>query len=275
MGQLFCTMNTINVKRGKAHHRASSQGQKSITKIITIPLDPQLLVGSKTTEICASATGRVGQGVNTRHKPKPGNSNPSVQVSSASITAFFGDEDYIGLFAEFLGEAKAVPSVLEVLREGELPPRLGVANADERNTQTRLDMSKEFPTRVHQFVSLETNRIHKDGMDHVYFLYHPDVDWHPAFWSLVKRHGFPKRLLGVAHNLDSLVIWMVFIRAQLKRRAKPKDEETTVLHLLIPAHEVTVIVEPLEFSYLGPLTIQGESHGQQLYVWLNLPTIEY
>jgi hypothetical protein len=46
-----------------------------------------------------------------------------------------------------------------------------------------------------------------------------------------------------------------------------------MFHVIIPAYEVTVINDPLEFPDLGPLMIHGETRRQQPYVWLNLPTI--
>lgn len=145
--------------------------------------------------------------------------------------------------------------------------KIGIRIASELEAQTGLDAPKKFSARVHNYIMAETSTLRSGRMHHVYFLYHPDTDWHPEFKQRVSDQPLPVNFLGMSENLDSLVVWMKFLRQHM-------SATKFRFHLLIPAYRAMFIANPLEFPDLGPLTIHGQIHHGNYYVWFNLPTLE-
>jgi hypothetical protein len=225
MGQNHSSHAKINIKGGKARGKKGGRAQE-YTALLTLPLDIQSLIRAKTIEAGASTFEKGAHGA--KHladifKKAPGEGTPSVQVSNVNIAAFFHNKNCVELLVTFLRGVEVAAYVLEVLGENELK-KIGIRIADELTAQTGLDAPEKFATHVHHYIRLETNRVYEDGLRHIYFLFHPDTNWHPEFQSLVRRMPLPENLLGMSECLDSLVVWMKFIRSYLNR-VKPQKPD--------------------------------------------------
>jgi len=264
----------------KAAKTRGKKGRKALewTGILTIPLDIQAFLRAKTTESYASAFEKGALGLKhigdfcTNFRQQPSNSAPSVQVFNSSIAAVFQGKDCIRLLTTFLQGVQVVAHLLEILGESELK-QIGVRIANELGAQTSLKVPKVFASHVYAYAKSEAARVYGDGLQHLYFLFHPDNNWHPEFQDLVTRRPLPDNLVAMSESLDCLVVWMRFVRGYLDR-VQPKVSKTTMFHLIIPAYETTVIKDPLEFPDVGLLMIHGETYRQQPLIWFNLPTVE-
>lgn len=140
----------------------------------------------------------------------------------------------------------------------------------ELAVQTGLDAPQKFATQVYDYINQKTKETAKYGKKHLFFLYHPDTDWHPPFSTMVESRPLPDTFYGMSENLDALCVWMRFIRIMF---TKTKElGKNTMFHILMPAYRPFVIEEPLVFSeVLQPLCIHGMIHNNMPYVQLNLP----
>lgn len=192
---------------------------------------------------------------------------PTIQACSFSLNQYFHNRDWIRLLKTFLTGVEVVAFVLEVFSGKSELEKIGIRIASELEAQTGLDAPEKFSVRVYNYIKDEASTVRDDEMRHVYFLYHPDTDWHPEFKQQVLREALPVKFLGMSENLDSLVVWMKFLRQHM-------SATKFRFHLLIPAYRVMFIANPLKFPDLGPLTIHGQIHNGNYYVWFNLPTLE-
>ncbi|OQV02847.1 hypothetical protein CLAIMM_07972 [Cladophialophora immunda] len=139
----------------------------------------------------------------------------------------------------------------------------------ELEAQTRLDAPEKFATQVYGYIDMMTKSTSKSSNKHLYFVYHPDTDWHPYFCKLVERKPTANTFFGMAENLDTLCIWMRYLRALFTKSGEwGKDP---VFHLLMPTYRQLHIEEPLAFAEaLHPLCIHGFVHNGKCSVELNL-----
>ncbi|RDW56580.1 hypothetical protein BP6252_14085 [Coleophoma cylindrospora] len=267
----------VGVKAAKTSGKKSRKGLEW-TGIITIPLDIQAFLYAKTAESCTSAFEKGALGLKhigdfcANFRQQPNSSAPSVHVFDSSIAVVFRGKDCIRLLATFLQGVQVVAHLLEVLGESELK-QIGVRIANELSAQTSLKVPKIFASHVYAYAKSEATRVYGDGLQHLYFLFHPDNNWHPEFQDLVTSRPLPDNLVAMSESLDCLVVWMKFVRGHLDR-VRLKVSKTTMFHLIIPAYETTAIKDPLEFPDVGLLMIHGETYRQQPLMWFNLPTVE-
>ncbi|KIX96999.1 uncharacterized protein Z520_07113 [Fonsecaea multimorphosa CBS 102226] len=153
----------------------------------------------------------------------------------------------------------------------------------ELAAQTRLDAPEKFATQVHGYIDMmtkstststsSTSKSNSSMKQHLYFVYHPDTDWHPYFCKLVERKPLANNFFGMAENLDTLCIWMRYLRALFTKSGEwGKDP---VFHLLMPTYRQLHIEEPIAFAQaLHPLCLHGFVHNSKCSVELNLPNTD-
>ena len=123
------------------------------------------------------------------------------------------------------------------------------------------------------YIDMKVNGTKDLRREHFYFVYHPDNDWHPTFFTMVKNRPLPESFYGMSENLDALCVWMQFVRIMFAKMRKPKHQP--VFHILIPGYRPFSIPEPLAFpEALQPLHIHGLTNNCKPYVHLNLPGAE-
>ncbi|KAL2678543.1 hypothetical protein Neosp_009291 [[Neocosmospora] mangrovei] len=192
----------------------------------------------------------------------------SVQASVRAANRVFRNADWSVPLQEFITALKLDTNGVHVIYESDIE-KAGVKLPEELKARTSLSNPAKFAAHVHKFVYRQSRTAFSDDLRHLYFLYHPDAEWHPDFCEFVQERPLPDNFLGFSDNLDALVAWMMFIRQNLGRRS-----DTTVFHLLIPTWRPMFIDNALEFPDLGALTIHGETHSSNNFVWFNLPTLE-
>ncbi|KAM0417112.1 hypothetical protein ACHAPT_012888 [Fusarium lateritium] len=193
---------------------------------------------------------------------------PTVQTSVKAVNKVFRNSDWSSSLQQFLTALQLGPSAVHIIYESDLE-KAGVQLSQDQETRTSLSTPAKFSAHVHKYLCRQSRTAFSDDMRHLYFLYHPDAEWHPDFYDLAQDKPLPDNFLGFSDNLDALVAWMMFIRQHLGRRS-----DITMFHLLIPTYRPMFINNPLEFPDLGALTIHGETHNSHNFVWLNLPTLE-
>ncbi|OHE97151.1 hypothetical protein CORC01_07592 [Colletotrichum orchidophilum] len=198
---------------------------------------------------------------------------PLIRANAEAITVYLEHRRLIdrwGMYVSSLGVAAQFLEVLQGSRAQAALEAVGGRMADNAEAQTGLDAPSKFAKQVHRFVVQQTTctrRWQSEGQLHVFFLYHPDTDWDPAFFHRIRDQPLSRRFFGISQNLDALVIWMSFIKENMARQRKEIH-----IHLLIPAYRPMMTGESLAFpDKLMPLTIHGHIHNSMPYVWLNLP----
>ncbi|EXJ70578.1 uncharacterized protein A1O5_06648 [Cladophialophora psammophila CBS 110553] len=143
----------------------------------------------------------------------------------------------------------------------------------ELEAQTRLDAPEKFAAQVYGYIDMMTKSTSKSTKKHLYFVYHPDTDWHPYFCKSVERKPTPNTFFGMAENLDTLCIWMRYLRAVFTKSGEwGKDP---VFHILMPTYRELHIEEPLAFAEaLHPLCLHGFVHNSKCSVNINLHGID-
>ncbi|KAK9622292.1 hypothetical protein V6Z98_006966 [Aspergillus fumigatus] len=194
---------------------------------------------------------------------------PAVKCFLSALTAHFQQRNYLELLSTFLLAMNTTAYWVEVLQGSSALEEIGRKIHGELEAQTGLMAAKLFAAQVDKTIRYETgSAASSDG--HLYFLYHPDTDWHAEFFDRVSRKPLPTTFLGMSENLDSLVVWMLFLRQHLGQKKKK-----TWFHLIIPAYRPMLIKEPLIFpEELYPLSITGYIHDSKPYVWFDLPTVD-
>ncbi|KAJ4319443.1 hypothetical protein N0V84_006345 [Fusarium piperis] len=195
-------------------------------------------------------------------------SPPSVQTPFRAVNRVFRNADWSIPLQQFLPTLQLGTNDIYVIYESDIE-KSGIKLPEELKTRNSLSNPAKFSAHVHKFLYRQSRTAFSDDMRHLYFLYHPDAEWHPDFCDYAQDKPLPDNFLGFSDNLDALVAWMMFIRQNLGRRS-----DTTVFHLLIPTWRPMFISNALEFPDLGALTIHGETHSSHNFVWFNLPTLE-
>lgn len=190
---------------------------------------------------------------------------PTVKCFLTALTKNLAQQNYLELISTFLMTMNTVATWVEVLQGNSALEHIGHKIHGELQAQTGLMAAKAFAEQVEKTIRHEAN-----DLDQFYFLYHPDTDWHAEYFDRVKRERLPDNFLGLSENLDSIVVWMLFLRRHLAAKKKKAQ-----FHLIIPAYRPMLIREPLAFPHeVYPLSIKGFIHDSKHYVWFNLPTID-
>ncbi|KAI9647029.1 hypothetical protein NHQ30_005031 [Ciborinia camelliae] len=198
---------------------------------------------------------------------------PKITALLSSLEKFIGNADFVNGFNMYLGVAGVVAQYVDVLQGGKALAEVGLQIKGELEAQTGLQAPEAFAKQVRLFIdqriSEESQSATRSGVKHAFFLYHPDSDWHPHFYESVRRKALPINFLGISQNLDSICVWMKFVRALNSQQG---GKTRMKFHLLIPAYRPMVITEPLKFpDDVFPLAVEGFMHNSIEYVWLNLP----
>ncbi|KAF2455436.1 hypothetical protein BDY21DRAFT_350826 [Lineolata rhizophorae] len=176
---------------------------------------------------------------------------------------------YSNIFTSFVAAAGVAAQFIQVSQNRQAIQELKEIR-QELVAQTGLVAPKKFAKQVCNYIHMKANETAHSNDKHIYFLYHPDNDWHPDFSELIKRRPLPGNFYGMSENLDALSVWMRFLRvvfAERKRWGK-----SAIFHVLMPAYRPFVIKDPLAFcDKLQPLCLHGLVHNNAPNVRLNLP----
>ncbi|KAI0439236.1 hypothetical protein F4803DRAFT_54559 [Xylaria telfairii] len=144
--------------------------------------------------------------------------------------------------------------------------------------QTALIAQKDFPQYVYDMIWERITQTSLDGVyDHWFFVYHPDNDWYPGFFHILKSKPIGPEFCGYTNQIDTAFAFMLAARARIgKKERKARREGRTVrptkLHLLIPAYQPLLILEALKIpDEIGDFVMEGRIHSNREFVWLNLP----
>ncbi|KAH7186498.1 hypothetical protein DER44DRAFT_858869 [Fusarium oxysporum] len=125
-----------------------------------------------------------------------------------------------------------------------------------------------FGTYVHGFVQNEMAAVDgaQDGQHHLFYVWHPDSDWHPAFEGRQTQDPLGPAFGGYHHDLATICLRM---RADREALIATTDyRRTAVFHLVIPAYYPLVMDHPIAFAYeLLPLVVTGGRHRGTDLVW--------
>lgn len=129
-----------------------------------------------------------------------------------------------------------------------------------------------FAKTVHRHISqriAETE--HQGGRNHHrFFVYHPDSNWHAAFFELISQNALPETFCAKSNDLDKICQIMLSYRQVLSDETE--DGKDIVFHLLIPAWSNFVITDPLHFpDELQPMHVEGTTNEGKPYFTFNLP----
>ncbi|KAI9035886.1 uncharacterized protein KD926_002640 [Aspergillus affinis] len=226
--------------KGSKRKRPSSAGQGSWPlPILTVTSAPKDLVGTWSD----FENGRAQRREMTLTEEAVRDGIPAIKCFISALATHFQHQNYLELFYAFIAGSNAIVYWVEL----------------------RLKLSQDKWTNA-----FDMKLIARLDSEHIYFLYHPDTDWHAEFFDLVKNNSLPVNFLGLSENLDSLCAWMLFLRRHLNGKAAKAR-----FYLVIPAYRPMLVKDPLEFpEELFPLTVRCDIHDSNPYVWLNLPTVD-
>ncbi|KAJ2985850.1 hypothetical protein NUW58_g5314 [Xylaria curta] len=150
--------------------------------------------------------------------------------------------------------------------------------ATNLDAQTALIAHKDFPQYVYDMISERVAQTSLDpDYDHWFFLWHPDNDWYPGFFHIVKRQPLPPEFCGYTNQIDTAFAFMLAARERIRKSDSHSEKNgrttrPTKLHLLIPAYQPILVVEALRIpEEIGDFVIEGRIHSNREFVWLNLP----
>ncbi|KAM3075324.1 hypothetical protein ACMFMG_007237 [Clarireedia jacksonii] len=195
---------------------------------------------------------------------------PEVQTFATGVNRYLKNKNWLDAFQTFLVGANVVACFMDVLQGSSGLEEIGLKIHSELEAQTGLAAPDKFAKHVDKYIRKEAASVYAGGAEHLYFLYHPDTDWHGEFHDIVQNKPVPSNFLGMSENLHALCTWMLFMRKRLT-----KSGINARFHLLIPAYRPMVIRQSFVFpEELYPLTVHGHIHNSKEYVWLNLPTMQ-
>lgn len=152
--------------------------------------------------------------------------------------------------------------------------------------QTILQSYQDFPQYIYSVVQQALRATENDWTcQHWYFLYYPGTTWYAGFYNLLEQYPFGHRFCGYTNQIDTVFLFMLAARRRqiererrrqinLRRNGEGQDGQAVPvrIHLLIPAHQLIVIDEPLAIpEEIGDFLIEGQVHDSKELVWLNLP----
>ncbi|TGO20505.1 hypothetical protein BPAE_0289g00030 [Botrytis paeoniae] len=195
---------------------------------------------------------------------------PEVQTFASGMNRYLKNKNWLDLFQTFLVGANVVAAFMEVLQGSSGLEEIGLKIYGELEAQTGLAAPDKFAKHVDKYIRKEAASVYGGDEEHLYFLYHPDTDWHGEFHDIVQNKPVPSNFVGMSENLHALCTWMLFMRKRLER-----SRINARFHLLIPAYRPMVVRTAFVFpEELYPLTVRGHIHNSKEYVWLNLPTMK-
>jgi hypothetical protein len=184
-------------------------------------------------------------------------------------------ENWQAILQTFLKTGSLVACSMTVLQGSSAMEQIGHRISKGLEAGIALNAPTSFPRTVRDYIYHRLSETEATNSKHLYFLYHPDTDWHAKFHRLMSKTGMHARFLGVCEDLNELCAWMAFIRTRLARPSARRFHRRARFHLLIPTYRPLVIEKPLSFDEnLLPLTIHGMLHDSQNMVWLNLPSVQ-
>ncbi|KAG7403056.1 hypothetical protein Forpe1208_v016869 [Fusarium oxysporum f. sp. rapae] len=128
-----------------------------------------------------------------------------------------------------------------------------------------------FGTYVHGFVQNEMAAVDgaQDGQHHLFYIWHPDSDWHPAFEGRQTQDPLGPAFGGYHHDLATICLRM---RADREALIATTDYgPAAVFHLVIPAYSPLVMDHPIAFAdELLPMVVTGGRHRGTDLVWFAL-----
>ncbi|KLU92552.1 hypothetical protein MAPG_11497 [Magnaporthiopsis poae ATCC 64411] len=143
-----------------------------------------------------------------------------------------------------------------------------------------------FARQVLDFLDLKVREYAQDGGEHLFFIYHPDTNWHGEFARIAAEAAQQQpggdsgageaqsRLLGVSHDLFAIFRLMLCTRVALQK-ARGDAATGVSFHLLVPSYSVVAIPRSfVAIDALFPLTIEGQIAQGEPLVWLNFPPME-
>lgn len=203
---------------------------------------------------------------------------PSLQVASQSVC------DSVKIFTYFnmIATTAGLGATLVLTYQGIQALNLIATNLKELSNQaaaqTALKAQRVFGDTVHKFVRQRLGETQDDyEVDHWFFVYHPDTDWHPQFYHLLEEKHPGRRFAGYGNQIDTIFAFMLAARIRQTERAEEKSKagktvKPVRIHLLIPAYQPILIAEKLRIpEELGDFVIEGQIHNNRELVWLNLP----
>lgn len=181
------------------------------------------------------------------------------------------------LLSVYLQTGSIAACALSVLQGNSALEQIGIKIQSSLEAQTALQAPAQFAKHVSNFITSMAAQVQSGDYDHLYFLYHPDTDWHGEFHKIMSKTDPSRAYCGMSENLNAICNWMAFIRHCLANdQSRKRPRKIVRFHLLIPVYRPLVIEEPLEFDRrLFPLTIHAHIHNSQETVWLNLPGMRY
>ena len=110
---------------------------------------------------------------------------PMVKCFLSTLEAHFRQKNFLELLSTFLLATNTAAYWVEVLQGSSALEEIGRKIHREIEAQTGLMAAKIFAEQVDKTIRLETSSTTSSN-SHLYFLYHPDTDWHAEFFSRVK-----------------------------------------------------------------------------------------
>ncbi|ETS77191.1 hypothetical protein PFICI_11065 [Pestalotiopsis fici W106-1] len=203
-----------------------------------------------------------------RRSDRPAQIAPAVEAFLDNVKQYIREPDK-WLTALPVSTASIVMSLSHVLQGPDEMAQIGIQIRGELQAHNGLEAPRRFSKTVMYYLESKAATDYGDSLTHLYFLYHPDTDWHPWFWKRLARRRFPANVLAMSEHLEALCLFMLAVRRTLRR-----PQRDARFHLLIPSYRPMAIHQPYNFSEeLYPLSIHGMIHDTQRFVWLNLPDI--
>lgn len=150
-----------------------------------------------------------------------------------------------------------------------------------QQAQVALTAQRDFPAHVHEMVHERVSQTSADpDMDHWFFVWHPDNDWHPGFFRKLEERPIGPAFCGYTHQLDTAFAFMRAARrriaakeAQARARGRGAARKPVRLHLLVPAYRHILILDPVRVpDDIGDFVMEGRIHDNRYLVVFNLPT---
>ncbi|KAL8399415.1 hypothetical protein RB596_008012 [Gaeumannomyces avenae] len=147
-----------------------------------------------------------------------------------------------------------------------------------QQAQVALTAQRDFPAHVHEMVHERVMQTSADpDMDHWFFVWHPDNDWHPGFFRKLEERPIGPAFCGYTHQLDTAFAFMRAARRRIaakeaQARSRGKGRKPVRLHLLIPAYRHILILDPVRVpDDIGDFVMEGRIHDNRYLVVFNLP----
>ncbi|KAH7329484.1 hypothetical protein B0I35DRAFT_456840 [Stachybotrys elegans] len=184
-----------------------------------------------------------------------GQGTRSIQLMSNSVA---NHTNILMAFSNIAGIATSAAIIVAVyqgyLLLRDIEGHLREISISQRATMA-LAAQKEFPMYVYTMIRerVEQNRDDPNSK-HAFFMYHPDNDWHPGFYQLMKDNPIGREFS---------------FRRYKRTKAKAKAIK---LHLLIPAYQPLLIARALKIPEdIGDFVMEGRIHSGRALVTFNLP----